>query len=419
MNMPRKPQDKQGKKLYYVISLFPVVTQTFVSREIKELERRGLRMGIVSLRNDPQRVGDEEMPAAQVEYIPYFFSIRLLSGVLKSLARHPWRILSSIFYIAFKLGRRPGRVMKFAAIVPKTLYLMDRCRDVDSCHVHAHWATVPATCAFFMNRVTGVRFSFSAHAWDIFVEGNELLLPEKLEAADAVFTCTEYNQSYLRQMCVHKEKVRLMYHGLELSRYPYEEPGNEEVLIAAGGSLIPQKGLDVLLRALMILDRGGHSFKAVIFGRGPEKSRLLRLHRELSLGDTVEFRDAMPHEEVIRLLQRADVFVMPSISAKKRFVDGLPNVLGEAMACGAAVVASRISGIPELIEDGLTGLLVEPNDADALAAALARVMKDEELMKNLAAEARKRVEEKFDIRMNIEPIADYFRALGFDLEVRD
>lgn len=298
--------------------------------------------------------------------------------------------------------------MKFMAVLPKTLYLIEYLSRMKAEHLHAHWATVPTTCALFIHKVTGMSFSFSAHAWDIFVTGNELLLPEKIHAAERAFTCTRYNYQMLLSMGGTPDRVELMYHGLELSRYPYICPGPSSApLIVAGGSLVPQKGLDYLIAALSQVARSGVEFRAKIIGEGSEWGKLNGMVKRYGLEPKIEFIGTVPHREVVSLLGEADMFIMPSISAKNRFFDGLPNVVAEAMACGAAVIASRLSGIPELLEDGIDGMLIPPEDPEAIASAIADLAAHPDRLRELTRNARERVTRQFDIKHNIMPLYRY------------
>ena len=396
------------KTIYYITSLFPVLTQTFVAREIIEMERRGIRIDIISLKNNPHTTGREEMPKADILYIPYFWSLRVWWFALLTLVKYRMRVIRAKCFIISRLRARPLRILKFMAVLPKTLFLIEYLSRKGADHLHAHWATVPTTCALFIHRTTGMSFSFSAHAWDIFVSGNQLLLPEKLDAAERVFTCTRYNLQALLSMGGSSDTVELMYHGLETSRYPYRCPAPAEVpLIVAGGSLVPQKGLDYLVTALAAVAAAGTDFRAKIFGRGGERAKLAAMVESAGLASRVEFTGIMPHREVVDMLGAADLFVMPSVSTKDRFIDGLPNVVAEAMACGAAVIASRLSGIPELIEDGVEGILVPPGDPAAIAAAITGLIAEPDRLRGLTRNARKRVEQQFDVKLNIQPLYRY------------
>ena len=203
-----------------------------------------------------------------------------------------------------------------------------------------------------------------------------------------------------------------MYHGIEIDRYGFEATKSlSPPLVLAGTSLVPQKGLDDVIAALAILRRNGVSFRAEIIGQGSQRKALESQIAAEGLKDIVELIGTRTHRDVIDLMRQAAVFVMASKRASGGFIDGLPNVVAEAMACGACVVGTRFSGIPELVDDGVDGLLVEPGDYGALAGAIGRVLGDSGLRETLSRNARGKVESTFDLQRNVEPIADYFEQI--------
>jgi glycosyltransferase involved in cell wall biosynthesis len=396
--------------IVYITSQFPVLSETFIAREIIELERRGFEVLVVPLGSKPQTVEKQELPRAEVVHKRYL-SAKVLAGAFSELVRSPLAVLRHSTFLAVRLRRRPARLIKFVGILPKTLYLMGLFREKRVVHIHSHWATLPTTCALFLSLVTKAPFSFAAHAWDIHVDGNELLLREKVERADRVFTCTKYNKLRLAEFGP-EDKIEVMYHGIEIDRYDFESTKVlSPPLILAGTSLVPQKGLDDFVSALAILRRNGVPFRSEILGRGIQQNALESQITAEGLGDVVELIGTRKHHDVIDLMRRAAVFVMPSKRAPGGFIDGLPNVIAEAMACGACVVATRFSGIPELVDDGVNGLLVEPGDFGALAGAIENVLEDNNLREKMSRKARARVEEMFDLKKNVKPIADYFERL--------
>jgi glycosyltransferase involved in cell wall biosynthesis len=396
--------------IVYMTSQFPVICETFIAREIIELERRGFEVLVVPLGTKPQPVDENELPRAEVVRTP-FLSGKILAGALAEFVRHPVAVFRHSTFIALRLLRRPARLFKFLAVLPKTLYLLRTFRERGVVHIHSHWATVPTSCALFVSLMTGAPFSFAAHAWDIHVDGNELLLREKVERADRVFTCTKYNKRRLAQFGP-EDKIEVMYHGIDIDQHQFNPiKVLSPPLILAGTSLVPQKGFDDLVSALAILRRDGVPFRAEILGRGVLKDALASQISELGLKDRVELIGTRTHGEVVELMQQATVFVMPSKRAPRGFIDGLPNVIAEAMACGACVVATRFSGIPELVDDGVNGLLVEPGDPEALAAAMRKALEDPDSNAKMIVAARRTVEEVFDLQKNVTPIADYFERL--------
>ena len=396
--------------IVYMTSQFPVICETFIAREIIELERRGFEVLVVPLGTKPQPVAKDELPRAEVIRTP-FLSPSVLAGAFLEFVRRPIAVLRYSTFIAVRLMRRPARLLKFLAVLPKTLYLMRLFREKNVVHIHSHWATVPTTCALFVSLMTRAPFSFAAHAWDIHVDGNELLLREKVERADRVFTCTKHNKLRLAEFGP-EAKIEVMYHGIDIEGYEFE-PANKlsPPLILAGTSLVPQKGFDDLISALAILHRDGVQFQAQILGRGVLRDALQSQISRLGLEDLVKLIGNRTHHDVKELMRQATVFVMPSKRAPRGFIDGLPNVIAEAMACGACVVATRFSGIPELVEDGVNGLLVEPGDHEALAGAIAKALENPATRSEMIARARAKVEEVFDLQSNVKPIADYFERL--------
>lgn len=398
------------KKLVYITSTFPVLRETFISREIIELEKREIELIVVSLKNKPQEVGREELPQAPILYLPFLFSLHLLAGAARTIMQSPAAVARTSWRILWELKSKPSRSIKFLAIMPKSLYLVQRFKKENVRHLHAHFAAESATCAYFISKISGLSFSFTAHAWDIYAKGTDLLLKEKMLAADLVITISEYNRRYLISFGVDDEKVKVFYQGLELERYPFVETNTKEIpLVMAGGGLEAKKGVDVFVRALAVLKQRGVQLNAKIFGDGEEKEHLMQLAWSSGLEDTVSFVPSMPHRDAIRLFQQADIFVMAAVRAKNGSIDGLPNVLAEAMACGATVVASDFSGIPELVRIGEDGVLFPPGDANSLADALAELCGNPDLRARLSRSARKRVEDFFDLRKNILPLESYFR----------
>jgi len=394
--------------IVYITSHFPVLRETFIAREVIELERRGVEVVVVPIGNLRQEVAPDQLPKAEVLRVP-LASPAVFAGALAEFARRPWRVLRHVAAVKWSLLRRPLRLAKFLAVLPKSLYLARRFRRDGVRHIHSHWATLPTTCALLISRLEDIPFTFSAHAWDIFVDGNELLLREKIAAAGRVFTCTRYNKERLARFGP-AEKIEVMYHGIDTARYEFSGERVAPVVLA-GGSLTPQKGLDDLIRALGLLARSGVEFQARIFGEGPERRALGALIASEGLGAAVTLVGTRPHAGVIDLMREAAVFVMPSKYAARGYIDGLPNVIAEAMACGAAVVATRFSGIPELVEHEENGLLVEPGDVEGMRDAVARLLADGDLRSRLRHRARERVVDMFDIRRNVVPLADYFERV--------
>jgi glycosyltransferase involved in cell wall biosynthesis len=274
-------------------------------------------------------------------------------------------------------------------------------------HLHAHFAHSPAAVAHFARLAGGPPFSFTAHAKDLYTT-----LPRNLRlrahAARFVVTCTEHNGRYLKRLLEDGQpvSVNVIHHGTDLGRFHPDRRRPEPGLILSVGRLVPKKGFPTLVRALQSLARDGSAFRCQIYGAGPERSQLEALAGGLGVDDRISFLGARPQEDVIAAYGRAALFVLAPVVLEDGDRDGIPNVLVEAMAAGVPVVSTRISGIPELIDDEVDGILVEPGDPDALAAAIRRLLGEPELAERLAAAARRKVESRFDLALNTRLVGD-------------
>jgi glycosyltransferase involved in cell wall biosynthesis len=238
-------------------------------------------------------------------------------------------------------------------------------------------------------------------------------LGEKIGAAAFVVTCTTEGQRALMDYCedIFFENVHVIPHGIELERYPFTPrvPQATHLLLAVG-RLVEKKGFAVLLNACDALKRQGHQVSCVIVGEGPLRPQLAQTQRTLGITGGVRFVGQYPHDMVVTLMECADVLVVPSVIAPDGDRDGLPNVILEAAALGTPIVASCLPGIMEFVENEVTGLLVEPHNAAHLARAIERLMTLSELRARMMWNARKKVEQQFDVRKNVERLAALFQS---------
>ena len=269
-------------------------------------------------------------------------------------------------------------------------------------HLHAHFATSAATVGRLAARMARVPFSFTAHAKDIY---HEAVRPDdlrrKLAEAAAVITVSDFNLAYLRDTYGPAAAgVRRVYNGLDLDRFPYREPRLRPSRVVAVGRLVEKKGFDVLVDAAALLAERGVDFTVDIVGAGELEEPLRRQIDLLGLASRVRLLGPRPQAEMARAVAEAAAFAAPCVVGSDGNRDGLPTTLLEAMALGTPCVSTDVTGIPEVVRDGETGLVVPQNDAGALAAALERLLSDPELRLALATRARRRIEEDFDARRN-------------------
>jgi len=304
--------------------------------------------------------------------------------------------------------------LKTAVHIAEGVYAAWLIRGLDFHELHAHFADRAATIALVMGRLLDKPYSLSIHAGaDIFV--NPVLLPEKIREARHVVTCTRYNKAHLMTLIGDDAagKIICVPHGLELGKYtPIHHVNghsnghaNGRPSILAVGQLAERKGLEQLLIGCDLLRGRGYAFDVHIVGDGPQRDRLESVVARLGLIDAVTFHGALPHEAVIDRYRRATLFALPCIRTQDGDIDGIPNVLAEAMAMELPVVSTHLSAIPELVDDGVTGLLVPPGDTEALAGALAELIDQPQLSAELGRNGRRAMLATFAVERNVRQFA--------------
>ena len=396
-------------RLAYVTPGFPDLTQSFVRREVDQVRTLGVPLLVCSLRPPPRALRDPELAryVDETVYGAWLFSWKLAAAHAYYLRRAPRRYLAAlttVVALACRQGRHGTLALATLAICPKSVYFARVMAARRVTHVHAHFANHPTTMAMVAARLLGVPFSFTGHAWDIFVPANQVGLADKIVAAAAVVTCTQFNQRLLRTLVPDAagEKIAVSYHGVALPRHGV--PPREAGLIVSVGRLTAKKGFHDLIAACATLARTGTRFRCVIVGEGEERGALEAAIIAAGLSGSVELVGARSHREVMDLIARAAVFTLPSVRAKDDSMDGIPNVILEAFSVETPVVSTRLSGIPEVVRDGDTGILVAPGDADALAAAIGEVLAQPTLHAERARRGRALVASAFDLDRNVRAL---------------
>lgn len=402
-------------RVAYLCKMFPRFSETFILGEVLELERQGADVHIFSLKtNDEGRFhADVAHVRAPVTYAPRAPGLRPadLWATVRAHVR-AWRAAPGPYRALLAEVLRKRRLGAWKRF-DQAVWLAPRIRATGATHIHAHFASSATTVARMVSRLTDIPYSFTAHAKDIFIDSvSEGSLRRKF--ADAAFSVTvsDFNRRYLSDMPGAERLVRI-YNGLDLERF--HRNGHAPIrpaLILAVGRLVEKKGFDDLVRACAILKAEGVDFRCRIVGTGDQAGRLEALVAALDVGDRVELPGPLPRAALVDLIPHATAFAAPCVVGADGNRDGLPTVLVEAMALGVPVVATPVTGIPELVADGETGLLVPERDPAALAAALRRLLEDAPLRARLAGAARARVESAFDIRANVGVLHALFAGGG-------
>jgi len=390
-------------RLVVVVKGYPRLSETFVAAELRALERRGFDLVIVSLRHPSDSACHPVHAAirAPVVYLPEYLHHqpwRVLQGLAAALARPGFASILGLWWRDLRRDPTPNRGRRLGQALVLAREVL---RPGD--HLYAHFIHTPGSVARYAARLTGTPLAFAAHAKDIWT------IPdwekrEKLDDARFAVTCTAVGAEHLSALA--PGKVHLVYHGLdvrELSDPPVRGAGDGPVEILCVARIVVKKGLDVLLRALAQLPTT-LEWRFVHIGGG-DTAPLRALAQELGIVERVRFLGPRPAGEVWTAYRRADVFALASRIAPDGDRDGLPNVLMEALSQEVAVVATRVGAIPELVQDGVHGLLVPPDDPDALATALGRLVAEPELRRRLAQAGCVRVRRQFDREAGVDRLA--------------
>jgi glycosyltransferase involved in cell wall biosynthesis len=396
------------RRILYVVSLFPCWSETFIVRELTTLLASGADVQILSLKAPYEKLVQPDaqklLPRAHHPLPPAKAAI----ARAKAFAAHPLALTSTVATIVRRLAHQPIEIAKTLEALARGLEQLDFIRDFDPDIIHAHWATYPSTVAWALAKILKKPFGFTCHAHDIFV--NDHLLREKIEAAEVAVTISRFNVDWLAEKATPRarERLRVVHCGVDLSTIPYRADGREPGLIMTVGRLDPIKGFDVLIDALGELKRQGRAVRCRIIGEGPLEAPMRAAIARYGLDGAVEMTGALPQTEVRKSLYAASIFALPSVVTPTGDRDGIPVSLMEAMAAGTPSVSTRVSGIPELIDDGQEGLLVPERDPKALAAALARLLDDPALGQRLAVAARAKVEREFDAAVEARKVLQLF-----------
>lgn len=414
MSKPKRPV------LGMILKGYPRISETFISNEIRLLEKLGFALHLFSMRQPRENFTHDSVKEIQaaVDYLP-----ETLIKPLPRLVYHNFCLAAknpAVYGAALRTAyRRFLRTRKSATIkhLLQAGYLV-HCllpqRRVT--HLHAHFAHSPTSVAMFTSQLTGLPFSFTAHAKDIYTS-DPRQIREKIGLARFVVTCTEYNRQHLRELgdgCA--TPIHRNYHGIDINLFsnhnPKPQPCAPPYQILTIARLTAKKGLPTIYKALRILCDQGISLHHTHIGGGEDREKILSLIEALDLASVTRLLGTQPHQVVLEHYQQADLFVLGCEVAPDGDRDGIPNVLTESMAMGLPVVATDISGIPELVENGGTGLLVPPGQPDRLAAAMLRMLTDDDLRQRVIAAGKQRVECEFDNRKLIQELAGIYRKEG-------
>jgi glycosyltransferase involved in cell wall biosynthesis len=402
-----------GPKTAYILLWFPLASETFIFREVMNLWNMGLDLKVYTLYGEQTKNLSAEMQSVShrmdrlgIPFLKYAFkdvaywwkrNRRLTAELLRTVPIRRWN------------GFEKGGENLWSFLCGFTLARKFEAEGIR--HIHAPWANGPATAAWISSRLTGIPFSFTARAWDIYPPDGAL--KEKIRDATFLRSETRANIKYLTEFAGSgSEKMYLTYNGVPL-KSDREAPVtmNPPYQLLALGRFVGKKGYDFLLQACSILKKGGTRFHLTLAGAGPRGMQLKRLCNNLGLDGCVSFPGFLPYDKVSDLFYSTDIFIMPSVIHKSGDRDGIPTVLMESLMHRVPVIATDVSGIAELVEDRATGLLIPEKDAQAIADAVLKMVQDRSAAIRMAEEGRKRVLEQFNPEINHRKVLELYQRL--------
>lgn len=376
--------------IVYVLTRYPVLSETFILYEMLELRRQGVDVTALALRRE-EGPAQPEAPLVPVTYVPPLHDPAVLRSLLRALVRSPREAVRTLALL--EGARRPSAVLR-------SFWAAERLRPLGVRRVHAQYAHHSADVAQALSGLLGVPFSLAVHANDAFkLSARELR--HRARGADLVVACNECVRRRLQECGI---EAVLVHHGVDVSFFqpaPHSPP--EPLRLVSVGRLREKKGFPVLIEACRLLAERGVQFELSIVGDGPQRRELEELLERRGLWGRVRLRGSLDRYGVRQELQRSHLFVLASVVDERGGRDGVPNALLEAMACGLPVVASRVGGLPEAVSDGVEGLLVPPGDPQALAQAVQRLA-DAGVRRQMGEAARRRALGEFSLQDNVREL---------------
>ena len=410
-------------KLGMILKGYPRISETFISNEILLLESLGFKIHIFSMRQPRESFCHDSVKKikAKVDYLP-----ETILRPLPKFLYHNIRLAvkePGLYYETFQKALIRFRRTRKSATLKHLLqagYLVNKFLPSSGVrHFHAHFAHSPTSVAMFASSLSGIPFSFTAHAKDIYTSDRRQLC-EKIGLAKFVVTCTEYNRKHLKQVArgcrfAVATPIHRIYHGIDMELFSSNagqdrkmQKPNPPIQLMTVARMTSKKGLHTVYKALHLLKKKGFHFHHTLIGDGDERQQILSLIKSLGLENESQWMGTQPHETVLEQYRKADLFVLGSEIAENGDRDGIPNVFIESMAMGVPVVGTKVSAIPELIKHEETGLLAPPGNPEALANAILRLLQDENLRNRIILAARDNVTKCFDNRKLIRDLAKVF-----------
>jgi len=438
--------EKSTLRVGYILRSYPRLSQTFVVNEVRALEKLGVQIHIFAVTHPHEALVQPQVAEVQapVDYLEVAQQRRWWVIVWEHLLMallSPYRYFSTLAYLCRHPEFDEGYTTSSRAVAfLQAVYLARLIRHKEQPlggidHLHAHFAHDPTLLAQLAHRLTGISYTFTAHARDIY-QIPIAALAERIKQASAVITCCATNVDYLKTAtaAAQHNKLRVIHNGINLDEFqprgeawggrgvggtgsasplfPYPPTPLPPPLILSASRLEEKKGFPDLLHACAQLKQQGHQFRCVIYGDGSLRTELGEMIQQLDLRNHVTLAGACTQQELRRIMPQADIFALTPFVTADGDRDGVPTVLAEAMACGVPVVSTTVAGIPELVTHDYNGLLTAPHDIENVTSALAALLNNEAKRRQLGNGARNTVIQHFDLRAGAQQLAQLFQTMA-------
>lgn len=411
--------DLGNKRIAYMMSRFPKITETFILFEMVEAESQGVEVEVYPLLREKTSVmHPDAISYVERAHFSPFISLDIFISAVYFLVRKP-KVYAQTLWTLFVQNLGSVRYLGgAAAYFPKILHMARKMQQEGIEHIHAHFASHPAMAAYVIHQFTGIPYSFTAHGSDLFRDQH--MLKQKVEQAAFVVAISNYNRKFILDICgdEYSDKVLVLHCGVNLETFADQHQSgsngkdSDRFVILCIGTLHEVKGQKYLLEACEKLMEKGINFSCEFIGDGEDERMLKGMAFEKNMNESVVFHGRKTQQEIVEHLQRADVLVQPSVPTANGRREGIPMVLMEGMSSGVPVISSRLTGIPELVEDGGSGILTDPGDVDAIADALVLLYSNPALREQYGIAGRKKVETEFDLNKNASSLIQTIREVG-------
>ena len=405
-----------GIDVAYVLLRFPHLTETFVAEEIRMVQNLGITVHIYSLLKPRKGIVHPVSVelASQTHYVPAIYSLSLWWAQCFFLIKDPGTYFKLLRILLQQPSPKPSFFLKRTVIFLKAVWLAKRLQKSPIRLLHTHFAWLSAAASMVISRLLDIPYTVTTHAYDIYSIKNDLLTLIT-EMADRVVTISDFNKQAMLEMnpSLNGDRIEIIHCGIDLEYFcsKYRGQQNQKFQITSIGTLIEKKGHEYLIRACRELRKQEINFDCMIIGEGELEGKMQDLIQDLDLDDSITLAGAQIQSWVRNRLDESDLFVLASVIAEEGGRDGIPVAIMEALAMKVPVVSTVVSGIPELIRHGETGLLVPERDETKLAAAMSLLIQDRALGRKLAQNGRILVESDYDITKNASQLVGLFQRV--------